>query len=48
MLLALHYVAQMSSFDEAKFVEKYYKSAKEIKELKLDDYSDIFSAWIQN
>lgn len=46
MLLALNYVASLKTFDEEKFTLQYKTNAKAIKELKLDDYSDIFSSWL--
>jgi hypothetical protein len=46
MLLALNYVALLKTFDEDKFTLHYKTNAKAIKELKLDDYSDIFSSWL--
>lgn len=46
MALALHYVASLKTFDEEKFTKKYKENYKIIRELKLDDYSDIFSSWL--
>lgn len=46
MLLALSYVSSLKSFDETKFIENYKKNSNIIKELKLDDYSDLFASWI--
>jgi hypothetical protein len=46
MLLALNYVASLKTFDEERFTLQYKTNAKVIKELKLDDYSDIFSSWL--
>lgn len=46
MVLALNYVASLKTFDEEKFTLQYKTNAKAIKELKLDDYSDIFSSWL--
>lgn len=46
MLLALNYVASLKTFDEERFTLQYKTNAKAIKELKLDDYSDIFSSWL--
>jgi hypothetical protein len=46
MVTALHYVASLKTFDEEKFTLQYKTNAKAIKELKLDDYSDIFSSWL--
>lgn len=45
MLLAMGYVSSMRSFNEAKFVKNYEMNATKVKELKLDDYSDIFAQW---
>jgi hypothetical protein len=47
MMLGLHYVASLKSFDEVKFLKEYEKNYQCIKELKLDDYTDIFSSWIK-
>lgn len=47
MILALHYVASLKSFDEKKFVKVYKEKCLEVKELKLDNYTDIFSSWIK-
>lgn len=46
MLTALHYISSLNTFDEIKFTTNYKKNGKKIKELKLDDYSDIFQSWI--
>lgn len=46
MVIALNYVASLKTFDEDKFTLQYKTNAKAIKELKLDDYSDIFSSWL--
>jgi len=46
MLLALNYVCSLTSFNEPKFEAIYKEKAKQIKELKLDDYTDVFSSWI--
>ena len=46
MVLALHYVASLKTFQEQLFTLKYKTNAKAIKELKLDDYSDIFCSWL--
>jgi len=45
MALAIHYVANMKDFNEKVFIENYKRNAEKIKELKLDDYTDIFSGW---
>jgi hypothetical protein len=47
MLLALNYVSNLREFNEEVFVEKFKENAKKVKELKLDDYTDIFTQWIQ-
>ena len=47
MVLALHYVASLKSFDEKKFIKAYQDKCLEIKELKLDNYTDIFSSWVK-
>jgi|TARA_R110000868_G_scaffold823_4_gene6209 hypothetical protein len=46
MVLALHYVASLKSFDEGKFIAMYKDKSKQLKELKLDDYTDVFSSWL--
>lgn len=46
MVTALHYVASLKTFDEEKFTLQYKTNAKAIKELNLDDYSDIFCSWL--
>lgn len=46
MATALHYVASLASFNEVKFINAYKKEYNCIKELKLDDYSDIFASWL--
>lgn len=46
MVLALNYVCSLKEFDETKFIEQYKLNAKQVKELKLDDYNDIFSSWL--
>lgn len=46
MVVALHYISSLSRFDESKFTATYKQKAKEVKELKLDDYSDLFQSWI--
>ena len=46
MVLALHYVASLKSFDEEKFISMYKTKCKQLKELKLDDYTDVFSSWL--
>lgn len=46
MAIALHYVASMKNFDEEKFIKAYTVNYKCIKELKLDDYSDVFASWL--
>lgn len=47
MVLALHYVASLKYFNEDKFKKNYKEKASEIKELNLDDYTDVFSSWIK-
>lgn len=47
MLLALAQTMTMKSFSKEVFTKKYIKDAKCIKELKLDDYSDIFLSWVK-
>jgi hypothetical protein len=46
MAMALHYVSSLKSFNEEKFEIKYAANYKCIKELRLDDYTDIFSTWL--
>lgn len=47
MMLALHYVASLKTFDEAKFLREYKRNYQCVRELRLDDYTDIFSSWIK-
>ena len=48
MLIALHYVYHSNSnFNEDFFEDKYKQEYYRVRELKLDDYSDEFSSWIQ-
>lgn len=46
MVIALHYVASLKNFDESKFTKAYIANYQIIKELKLDDYSDVFASWL--
>lgn len=46
MVLALHYVSSLNGFDFDKFEKQYIKNAECVKELKLDDYTDVFSSWL--
>lgn len=46
MALAMHYVASLKTFNEAKFMAAYIKNYECVKELKLDDYSDVFASWL--
>lgn len=46
MALALHYVASLKNFKEEKFVNAYIKNYQIIRDLRLDDYSDIFQSWL--
>lgn len=47
MLSSLHNVTMLSSFDEVKFIKEYEKNAKVIKDMSLDDYTDIFTEWLK-
>lgn len=47
MVLALHGVSSLKTFDEAKFTNAYIANVKQVKELKLDDYSDVFADWLK-
>jgi len=47
MVLALGYVSSLRAFNEEAFSQKYQENAEAIKELKLNDYSDLFISWIQ-
>lgn len=47
MMLALHYVASLKTFDENKFLNQYRKQYECIKEMKLDDFTDVFTSWIK-
>tara|TARA_R110002049_G_scaffold231127_2_gene403416 strand:+ start:15430 stop:16140 length:711 start_codon:yes stop_codon:yes gene_type:complete len=46
MLTALKRVMSLKKFDKDKFSRKYENNINIIRELKLDDYTDIFSEWI--
>lgn len=46
MLLALSNTARLKRFNESKFISAYRKNAKFVKDLKLDDYTDIFQSWV--
>ena len=46
MILGIFGVASQKNFDETKFTNAYVAKIKEVKELKLDDYSDIFASWL--
>jgi len=45
MILALHYVSNMKDFSEEVFIENYKQNADSIKELQLNDFTNIFSGW---
>lgn len=47
MLLALNYVSNLREFNKEIFVEKFKENAKKVKELKLDDYTNVFTQWIK-
>lgn len=46
MLLALGYVRSMPTFDKSSFTKKYIENVECIRELNLDDYTDLFQSWI--
>ena len=46
MALAIHYVASLPKFDEAKFVAAYIIHYLEIRDNNLDDFCDIFMSWL--
>lgn len=46
MMLALGNVMLHPRFDAALFEEKYMNNAKQVKELNLDDYTDMFQSWL--
>ena len=46
MLLALSGTMSLKRFNEEKFVKSYKKNAKVVKDMRLDDYSDIFNSWV--
>lgn len=46
MVLGLHNVTMRENFNIEKFTEKYVEKYKDVKELNLDDYSDIFASWL--
>lgn len=45
MLLALHYISSLNTFNREVFIKNYTLNAKKVKELKLDDYTTIFQSW---
>jgi hypothetical protein len=47
MILALNYIYNRTDFVEEMFTENFKYKAKTIKELKLDDYTDIFTSWMK-
>lgn len=47
MVLALHYVSSLSTFNEAKFIKEYSIKGKSVKQLDLSDYTDIFTSWLK-
>ena len=47
MLLALHYISSLNTFNKEVFIKNYTLNAKKVKELKLDDYTTIFQSWAQ-
>lgn len=46
MVLALHNVSMLKSFDEEKFTLAYRMNYERVREMKLDDYSDEFAKWL--
>ena len=46
MVIALHYVSSLKSFNEDKFIKAYIANYQCIKEMRLDDYSDTFASWL--
>jgi len=47
MVIALHYVYHTANnFNEESFYSKYKEQYEYIKELNLDDYTDVFSSWV--
>ena len=47
MILALGALTGLTIFNESRFKRNYIKNAKKVKELKLDDYSEIFTSWVK-
>ena len=45
MLFALYHVANHKHFDETQFVANYQLKFKSVRELVLEDYTDIFTEW---
>jgi hypothetical protein len=45
MIIALYYVSSLSTFNEEKFIKSYKANSKMLRDLKLDDYTDIFTSW---
>jgi hypothetical protein len=46
MLLALSGTMSLKRFNEEKFIAAYKKNAKDVKDMRLDDYSYIFNSWV--
>lgn len=47
MIIALHNVMGMRSFNKEDFTKKYIQNYQSIRELNLDDYNNIFVSWIK-
>lgn len=46
MGLGIHYVANLKSFNEEKFLKNFEKHYEYVRDLGLDDFTDIFMSWI--
>jgi hypothetical protein len=46
MMVSIGYVFSLKGFNEKAFIEQYKKQYECIKELNLDDYTDIFLSWL--
>ena len=47
MILALHQILKLKNFNKKTFLSNYKIYYDSLKELKLDDYSNVFSSWLK-
>jgi hypothetical protein len=47
MITSLHYVSSLKGFNRDKFMTQYLRNYECIKELNLDDYTDVFLSWLK-